>query len=60
MAEEKEHSCPNCPDTSAFDKVLETGSPMFHNWARAAKAHATAAHKFDLAAKDYMEKRRNG
>ena len=40
MADEKEHSCPNCPDTSAFDKILETGSPLFHGWAKAAKEHA--------------------
>lgn len=55
MAEEKEHSCPSCPDTSAFDKVLETGSPLFHGWAKAAKEQAIGAHKFDLAAQKYIE-----
>ena len=57
MADEKEHSCPNCPDTSAFDKILETGSPLFHGWAKAAKEHAIGAHKFSLATDEWKKSR---
>ena len=54
----KEHKCEACPDTSSFDKLLEPGTnPMFHGWAKAAKDHANASHKFSLAADEWMKNR---
>lgn len=52
-----EHNCPGCPDTSSYDAVIKGPNTMFHGWAKAAKEHAIAAHKFDLAAKDWMKNR---
>lgn len=51
-----DHTCPNCPDTSSFDNLINQGG-MFTSWAKAAKDYAIGAHKFDLAAKEYMENR---
>lgn len=51
-----EHTCSACPDTSEFDNLINQGG-MFKNWAKAAKEHAVGSHKFDLAAKNYMENR---
>ncbi len=50
------HNCPACPDTKDYDTVIEGGGP-FKNWAKAAKDHAIASHKFDLAAENYLKNR---
>lgn len=51
-----DHSCPGCPDTKDFDNVISQGG-LFSGWAKAAKEHAVASHKFDLAADNYLKNR---
>ncbi len=49
------HNCPSCPDTSAFEEGIKNGP--FKKWHQAAKDQAIAAHKFDLAAQEYLKNR---
>lgn len=50
-----DHKCEACPDTSVFDEGIKNGP--FKGWHQAAKDHAVASHKFNLAAENYLKNR---